>query len=174
MYTPLLNLYTKLEQQRRSLLMSLNSHDHEKLSQSPAPNRWSVIQILVHLLTSERLALQYMKKKVQAIESLPDSGWKESLKMIAFRISQRLPLRFKAPAMIIPVSENISLSEITQQWGEIRKEYEQFLESIEPGHARRLIYKHPFVGRFNVGQAMEILYEHIGHHKPQISRLVKR
>ena len=167
-------LFIRLEDQRAEVLNPLKGLDHSTLVWKPRPTRWNVMEILQHLITSEQLTLSYMKKKSNAIESLSDSGWIESVKLLGFKVSQRLPLRFKAPKMIVPITVPGSIVECEALWNESRAQIKSFLDQLKETHLKRKIYRHPLVGRFSCQQALEIMYEHIQHHRPQIRNLLRR
>jgi len=65
--------FAQLEQQKNNLLNELSSLSVEKLNSAPA-GKWSITQIVAHLITVERLSIQYMQKKIQGIEQAGDAG----------------------------------------------------------------------------------------------------
>lgn len=167
-----LSVYNKLELQRTILLDRVKDLPADKFNLSSA-GKWSIAQIVTHLLTSERLSIGYMKKKSLGIEALKDSGLKQTLVSGILKISQRLPFRYKAPNVIVESTpEALSVEEIITRWNKSRSDLKQFLESINEKHSRRLIFKHPVGGMLNAEQAMKFMYEHIHHHLPQINRLL--
>lgn len=166
--------FDKLERQRTQIVDQVNKLSEEAFNFSP-PGKWSVAQILMHLLTSERLSIGYMKKKSLGIETLKDSGLKQSMVSGLLKISQRIPFRYKAPRVIVDhTPEALTIEEIASRWNKSRNELKEFLESIREDHSRRLIFKHPIGGMLNTEQALKFMYEHINHHLPQIKRLLNQ
>jgi hypothetical protein len=163
----------RLEAERSDLLQALSTLSDQRFNTHPSPGKWSISQILTHIITSERLTLLYMKKKSLGIDQLDNSGWLESLKMILLRVSQRLPfLTFKAPRFVVEhTPEALSYKEAVEQWNTVRTEMKEFLEAIDEKHARKKIYKHPVAGRLDAAQALEFCGEHIRHHLPQIRKM---
>ena len=53
-----------LDQKLASLLRDLEKYSEEELQKSPQPGAWSVIQVLSHLMLSEKLSQAYVKKKL--------------------------------------------------------------------------------------------------------------
>lgn len=167
----ILTYFAQLEQQKNNLLNELSSLSVEKLNSAPA-GKWSITQIVAHLITVERLSIQYMQKKIQGIEQAGDAGIVEELKLIVLIISQRLPLRFKAPKMVKESTPTLStLPELTAQWDSVRSDLKQLLEKIPDHLVKRKIYKHVFAGKLNSRQALIFFREHFIHHLPQIQRL---
>jgi hypothetical protein len=145
----------------------------EKLSHHVS-GKWSVHQIIAHIITAERLSLNYLQKKSNAIHEVDDSGLWEELKMMMLVASQRLPgLKFKAPKVVVQnTPTDLDLASLQNEWDALRKELKEFLEKIPPGAEKRLIYKHVRAGRLNTIHALKFFREHIIHHTPQIKRLL--
>jgi hypothetical protein len=146
----------------------------KKLSASPAKGKWSINQILIHLLTSEQLTLAYVKKKSLGVDGLKNSGAWELLRMEILKWSQRLPfLKYNAPIYVVAnTPEAVSFQELERRWTLTRMELHQFLDTIEESNMRKLIYKHPVAGRFDIIQCLMFMSEHYHHHLPQIKRLL--
>jgi hypothetical protein len=172
MNTELNRIFTKIEIDREQILNSVAGLSVEQYHRS-INGKWSIGQILTHLLTSERLALMYMKKKSLGITTLKNSGWLEPIKLFLLQISQRLPIRYKAPAPIVKhTPDSLAFSDLKKQWVESRLELHAFLETIDDRNIRKMIFKHPIAGMFNAIQGVTFLREHLMHHLPQINRLL--
>jgi hypothetical protein len=170
MNSQLESVFSALEKQRLKLLSNVSSLDAEAYHQS-LNGKWSVAQILTHLWTSEKMSLGYMRKKSLGIENAGDTGPWEACKVFFLQISQRLPLRYKAPVIVIentPPAQ--SPDDLRKSWDALRIELHRFLLEMDDRHLRRKIYKHPVVGRLNIIQALDFFRAHIDHHLPQINR----
>lgn len=162
----------KLEDQRQALLKQLTNFPAEKLRTAP-PGKWSVMQVVAHLLTSEKLSVGYMYKKSLGMETLRNSGMKQSVLSFALKVSQRIPLKYKAPKVVEQnTPHELSLPDLIKQWDEVRNSLKGLLERIDNQHSKRLIFKHPVAGKFNAAQAVDFMYEHVNHHLSQINRLL--
>lgn len=167
--------FDKIESQRKKILDLVRHLTEEQLNHSSAPGKWSVAEILSHLITSERLSIVYIRKKMQGAAEVSDSGLWEEIKMNLLRISQRFPgLKFKAPRRIVESTTIYhDLSILVQEWDHVRKEFNSLLESIPAQYVNRKIFRHPRAGYLNVKHALLFIREHIIHHTPQIKKLVK-
>jgi hypothetical protein len=165
-------LYAKIEEQRRVLLAPLRSLSNEKLN-AHRPGKWSINQIIAHLITVESLSIQYLNKKILGVNEVDDSRWKEEVKMLLLVISQRMPLKFKAPRVVVEqTSKETDFNKLVQEWDRTRLELKNLLDRIEAQHLKRKIYKHVHAGMLNIQHALKFLIEHVDHHTPQIKRLV--
>ena len=165
-------IFNELEKQRENIYHKIADLSSDQYSRS-VNGKWSIGQILTHLMTSERLSLLYMKKKSLGIKNLNDSGSLESFKSFLLKISQRLPFRFSAPKFLIAnTPAALDKEDLQQKWVKSRLELKNFLEKIEDQNVRKKIYKHPVAGRLDAGQAMIFFCEHVRHHLPQIKRLL--
>ena len=137
--------------------------------------KWSVNQIIAHLIAAENLSIQYLNKKILAINDVKDSGLLEQLKMILLVVSQRLPLKFKAPKIVVDqTSPETDLNKLIAAWDSTRLELKNVLERIENQHIKRKVYRHVRVGMLNIQHALKFIGEHVGHHTPQIKKLLKQ
>jgi uncharacterized damage-inducible protein DinB len=173
MNTSLQKLFNEIELQRNKTIDSIRHLSEAELSRSLTPGKWSISQILSHLITAERMSLHYIQKKIQGVEQTRDSGLWEEIKIILLAISQRLPaLKFKAPQRVIESTTIYGdLNRITQEWELVRNELCALLEKIPDDYINRKIYRHVRAGYLNVRHALIFFREHVTHHTPQIKNL---
>lgn len=175
MKTSIQQLFDQIELQRQQLLTSLAYLPEPVLSTPPSEKKWSILQILTHLYISEKLSIGYIKKKSLGISELTNAGFWQSFIMVVLKISQRIPVRYKAPKAVLQnTPEAMALSDLIAQWNLLRIELKALLENLPEEHIHKLVYKHPIGGRLSLPQAMDFFSEHIIHHKPQIKRILKK
>jgi DinB superfamily len=166
--------FDRLERQRSQVLGMLKNLPEEKFHVAPT-GKWMVAQIITHLITSETLSLGYMRKKSLGIDGLKDSGLKQVVVFWLLKISQRIPVRYKAPKAVVENTPSaFSKDELLSRWDNSRRELNNFLNTIPDNYSRRLIFKHPVAGMLDARQTVGFMYEHVLHHLPQIKRLLKR
>jgi len=154
-------------------MAELSNASGDTLSLKPSKDKWSVNEILTHLVTSEQLTIRYQKKKSLGVEQLRNSGLAEKIRYAVLEISQRLPLKFKAPKHLVSnTPEALAFPQLLTSWNATRQALKEFLNSITDRNVNKLIYKHPVAGRFDVSQCLMFMREHYHHHLPQIKRLL--
>ena len=74
MNTAFQSIFSELENQRIEILNQVRGLTLEKFNYTPSPEKWSISQILTHILVAEQLSVGYMKKKALGIDQLKNSG----------------------------------------------------------------------------------------------------
>ncbi len=173
MNTKLQLLFDSLERERAGLLASIKNLSPDKQQHAPE-GKWSIQQILAHLIAAEKLSIMYLHKKILGIKEAEDTGALEEIKMVLLQISQRLPLKFKAPKVVVENTPSYAtFEELITDWDKTRAELKTLLEKFEDSQIRKKIYKHIRAGRLNIQHALLFFREHIIHHTPQIKRLLR-
>lgn len=166
------HLFDLLEADRHKLLEKADELSTEQFNRA-RPGKWSLNQILAHLIAAEEMSLAYMNKKIPGIRDAGETGVWEELKMVALKGSQRLPFKFKAPRAVIENTPSYSnLEQLKSHWDNERAELKRFLENFNDDQLRKKIYRHIRAGRLNIQHALIFFREHYLHHWPQIKRLL--
>jgi uncharacterized damage-inducible protein DinB len=171
----LLHLFDSLETQRKDVLGLITNLSHEQLNAHPV-GKWSIAQVVSHIISSERLSVMYLNKKILGIKEAPETGLKEELVMIALVVSQRLPfLKFKAPKVVAENTTQYQTAEqMNEAWEKIRTDLKEVLKRFQDDQLKRKVYKHPIAGMLNIQQTLRFFGEHLTHHTPQIKKLLRQ
>jgi uncharacterized damage-inducible protein DinB len=165
--------FQELEKQREQLMSQIISLTEKQINDHE-PGKWSIAEILSHLISSEQLSVNYLNKKILGIADTSNTGLAEEMKMIIFVISQRLPLKFKAPKKVVDNTPQYNTLEgLTTAWSSSRQELFKVLEKFDDHQLKKKIFRHPLVGMLNIQQTLRFFNEHIIHHTPQIKRQLK-
>jgi hypothetical protein len=166
--------FNRLEETKGEILAQISPMTPDAFAAS-APGKWSLGEVLTHIVTSEQLALQYMRKKSLGLSALRNAGVIEPIKLLLLKLSQRLPIKYNAPTAIINNTPAFpGKDEIISVWKKDRDALMRFLETINENDVDKKIFKHPIAGMFNASQGLDFLREHIIHHQPQIKRLISK
>lgn len=172
MSTNLRQQLDRLETQRIALFSRVDDLDDDTLNRSPAEGQWSIIQVLSHLATAEKLSLVGIRKKLADRSGLHKAGIVEGLKSLVLTVALRLPLRIKAPARSSTVPERQDLEATRREWDEVRADWRETIDSFPPELVDQTIFKHPVVGPLNIAQALRFMYNHVDRHSKQIDRIL--
>lgn len=163
----------KLDAQKVSLLHKLNKLSLEQSLFVESEGKWSILEILEHIVLSEELSVNYAFKKIENPNTLKNAKWNSGLKMLLMRIVLNLNFKYKAPSVALPItSKPTNLSELSQRWESSRILLEE-LSAQSPGLLKKGVLKHPYAGFLNFNQMLAFMQSHYNHHLVQINHLVE-
>ncbi len=172
MIVPVEKQFKSIEEQRKNLLDEIAKLSHTQQNFKPSSESWSILQVVNHLLYAETNVVKYMLKKMQGIATVEKAGVQAKLRSVMLNTFLKSPLKFKAPKAAMPVQEEVYIYEnLRKQWNETRAEFAKILDQLNPADAKKLLFKHPLSGKFNIYQTMSFMQEHIAHHIRQIERI---
>lgn len=166
--------YLRLEKTRNRLLDELEGLDDDLLNIPAADGKWSINQILCHLIKSEQLTAGYIKKKLSDKEDLGCSSFSNSYKSLLLKLALKSGKKFNAPASVAEVPGSSSFFDIRRQWDEVRFTMEDVLTEIPEDALDKCLFRHPYAGPLSVLQTLTFLQDHFDHHLPQIHQLKVR
>lgn len=167
----LLQIFIRLEEDRNTLFTKLDTLNENQLTFKPGENKWSITEIVHHLVLSEQGAYRYMCKKNLA-ESLPQLGWTAAFRSVTLNFGMKLPLKYKAPRRgNIQPTGDVSYQQLKQEWQEVRENLRQFVEAFPAERMQVAIFRHPFTGYLTITQAFRFFEAHLKHHLKQIERI---
>lgn len=171
MYRYLENKFTEIEGLKENIFRNLKTFDPEILQNKVDEKTWSPVQILSHLIFSERASVLYLKKKIKAGDDLENAWISSRWRMYLLRKAFNGNRKFKAPeALANP--ENLTLQQAEEEWNRVRSDLRDFLQSYPQKYRRKAIFRHPVAGRITVEQMLEFFKIHMLHHKKQIEKIL--
>lgn len=166
-------LLSKFETSWHKLMTQLESYPPVLLNQQPAPDKWSVVQIMQHLTSAEGGSVKYMKYKLSTEKKLKRAGFKAWYRLLLLKIALILPIKFKAPAALPPPKNTLNFAEAKEEWAVARKSLRELIESMSPEQINAELYKHPLVGKMNISRAVTFMQDHFDRHERQIYRVIE-
>lgn len=160
--------FTRMERERKAFLDSVSHIPEDLLEQSPATGKWSIAQIVVHLVQAETSALSYLRKKLHHGGHGP-VRLAGTFRLVALRCALATPVRWKAPRIISDVP-HINWQDATMQWRSVRDDWRRSLEDLPPGTAAHGLFKHPVAGKLTLAQGLRFMATHVRHHHGQAMR----
>jgi uncharacterized damage-inducible protein DinB len=163
-----------LQQQWEHLFARMQGLDDEQLNHPPQPQKWSVVQVLYHLIQSDKLVIAYIKKKIVSEQKLAKTGFRTWFRTVLLQIALRGPFKFKAPPMVAEVPDFMTLAEIQSAWRQSNQNFHALLASFPPHLMGKEIFRHPYAGRLNLYQTLDFMADHFSHHLKQVNPILKR
>lgn len=165
----------QLDHSLNILFEHLMQETHANLDRKLSPERWSVYEIMQHLILSEGASLRYLQKKSQGLSQMRKAGlgaaWRSFL--VAAMLSS--PIKFKAPkGTDIEVFEPTeSFAQLSGRWQKVRGELREFLGSLPQEIFDKEAYRHPRVGMITIGGMLWFFQVHFKRHASQMVRTLK-
>lgn len=155
--------FDKLEALKSSAQNCFSSYPENVLNNS-LNGKWSALQHMGHIITSETKGLEYMKKKIQASATLGKPKLKERIMGFVLNTFLKTGIKFKAPAVLGEPQPYYNPDKLFEEWSRLRAEYISFLDPLDAETAQKLIYKHPVAGRLSIVQALDFMAIHLQRH----------
>lgn len=156
----------EFEKKRISLLDEVEALDETRLRARPIEGKWSILEIIEHLVIAEREVLGGLPK----YDALADQ--RQSLRnglmyrVVMFVLRYGIPV--KAPSKkMLPQSE-LSLADLRRRWDENQQWFRTLVEMLDEEGLKKAFFRHPVSGPININQAVEMSLAHIDSHTRQI------
>jgi len=164
----LLRMAERLIHERNVLVEQLQNLTFEDLSFKPAPDKWSILMVIEHLVLAESEIigdLDQVQKSSSQTRCLRDR--------MAYFITL-LVLRFGIPVPVVshtmePIGKT-PLEALVHQWRENQGKLLTFVKGLNKDTARRAVFSHPFAGALNTRQILRLATFHFDSHVRQIRR----
>lgn len=172
MKTAIKEKINQLEQKRFELMSELEVLNDERLNYKPLENKWSIIQIMHHLIKSEKLSVIYITRKITNKSTIDKSSLISKLNAFALKWSLILPLKLKAPHNVSDVPNFDTFQNTKSKWDKIRNSFASIVESMSDDLLNKDIFKHPVAGEMNIEGTIDFFDAHFKHHQKQIKPLL--
>lgn len=163
--------YDKLEKNRIELFSQLENVNSSLLIKKPTKEKWSIIQILYHLLRSEQLSIISIKHTIAKEKNIKKSNILSYFRGLSLSLALSTSLKFKAPQNAAEIPDNGNLNELKIKWDKVRKNLLEIIETTDEKILKSDIFSHPIAGKMNLNAAINFMHSHFNHHKKQIIRL---
>jgi hypothetical protein len=163
-------LWHQLEDQRQRMLAMVENLTTEQLQFLPGPGRWSILQVLQHVVMGE-VGMR------QSEAELRDNPLREKLrpgKMVG--IVKEFLAKDLVDAVPDPSMEpdgDTTLEELRSLWQEERRAMAVLLDSVKKENCDGVMFSHVACGPLTALQMLEIAEAHLGTHTRQMGRLCK-
>jgi hypothetical protein len=161
-----------IEAKRVRLMEELAGADPALLSARPGPGKWSIREIVEHLVLSERDVLGE-PDELAAREPLKRST-KDRFRYLIVMFILRFDIPVKAPSPGMLPEGDRDLAGLGVDWEAGHAELRRWLESSDPAIVARPLFVHPVAGPMTTAQSLRMLEVHLDRHLRQIRSILKR
>lgn len=160
--------FNTLEKSLKDLFSELDKIDKTHLIQKSSEEKWSIIQILQHLLKSEQLSVISIKHTISKDKKIKESNIMSYLRGIVLKLALNTNFKFKALQNVSELSNNVNLDDIKTKWAKVRKTLREIIETTDVQILKSDIFAHPLAGKMNLNAAINFMQAHFDHYKKQI------
>jgi hypothetical protein len=154
---------------RRALLDELEALDPAMLTAKPRAGKWSMLEIVEHLVLAERAVFKGLPDASRLVDGERGPGNHARYLLVLFILKSGVPVRVPSPEMV-PRGDR-SLTELRRSWDESQDWLRSYVDRVGPDGVRRAVFEHPVAGPMTVKQAVRMLRVHLGGHVRQIRAL---
>lgn len=163
---------TRIEATRRLVLERAVAMTPERLTARPGQDRWSILDILEHLVLAERDvfgdlaaagARQPQRRRVR-----------DHVSFVIVMAVLRFGIPVKAPSRGMLPTGGRTLDELRQSWEEHHRQLRALVDGNDRTVTGKAIFRHPVAGPLTMCQALAMLDVHLERHRRQIGALEER
>lgn len=160
--------FRRIEALRTRLMDELKREAPDDLVWKPAPEAWSLTQVVEHLVIAEERGLKGLERERPAELG---SRFAAGLKLRLMGLAAPLPIRVKAPSKGLLPTGIPELGDLAIRWGEARCRLAGVLDAVSAETMAERRWRHPIAGWLDNGQWLDFISSHITHHQLQIGRI---
>jgi len=165
------NRLGSIEAKRARLMDLLSAMDPAVVTAHPRPGKWSILEIVEHLVLSEVGVfgdLAELEHRTPQRRSPKDRIlYLVVLFILRFDVPVRVPSRAMIPKGIL------SLQELRRQWEANHDRLRAWAANSDPRKLRRPLFLHPVAGPMTTVQSLRMLEIHLDRHTRQIRAITK-
>lgn len=157
------------DDQRRALLHELAALPPETLKARPRPDKWSILEIVEHLVLAERFVLGGLPPAAELVARRQSLKNRCIYPIVLFVLRFKIPVKVPAKRML-PTGQ-ASLAEVRSAWDENLRWLRAYVAGLAPDGGRKAVFLHPACGPITLIQALRMDRLHFATHLRQIRRL---
>jgi len=162
--------FLALENERKQLFNELKGYSDDIINKKPAAEKWSVAEVIAHLITAEEMSLKYLLKKTQDTSLSKPEGFKNKWRWLLVQIVFTFDIKFKAPEIVEPKLGYQPLANLEMHWTKVRLQTLDVLSKLSDEELNKELWKHAIAGKMNLHHMVEFFGVHFRRHKKQIDR----
>ena len=160
-----------LNRERLGLLNRLASIAPDELYRKPGPQRWSLVQVLQHLVLAEREVLQNLPDFADLVPRKQYPHHLISYAVVLLVLKWGIPVPVPSSAMV--PDGKITLTRIRTQWDRNFDWLTAYVNGLNIETARQAVFIHPVCGPLTITQALYMDRLHLSVHTRQVNRMRK-
>lgn len=161
-----------LSSARADLLAEVSALGPVQVRFAPGPGRWSIAQVVEHLVLAEELVLRGLVSPRTVADRGSAAVATVRYALVKAVLGSRL-VKVRAPSRALLPEGVASLDALERRWLEAGAGIGAFLSDLPPGRRGERLFRHPVAGWLSLAQMLDFLAFHVRHHHRQV-RSIRR
>jgi len=163
---------SSIERKRARLLDEIAATPAAMVSSHPRPGKWSIQEIVEHLVLSEvgvlgdLAALREVQPQRRAL--------KHRIRYWVVMFVLRFDIPVQVPSRVLLPRGERSVADLAHQWEEQHRLLGAWLANPEPRQVGQPLFRHPIAGPMTVVESLRMLEVHLDRHTRQVRALMRR
>ncbi len=158
-----------IDLRRQGLIGELRDVEPDMLAWKPAPETWSRLEILEHLVLAEEVVLGDFSRLDELPARTRALRHRMGYALVMFVLRFGIPVRAPSRGMV-PTGRR-SFEDLVTAWDSNHAYLRAFVGDLDRAGAARAIFRHPASGPMTVDQGIRMLGVHLDTHIRQIRRV---
>jgi hypothetical protein len=154
---------------RHALLDELGALEPAVLTAKPLAGKWSILEIIEHLVLAERAVFRGMPDPSRLEAGRRGLGSRGRYLLVMFILKAGIPVR--APSRRMLPQGGRSLAELRGLWDESQAWLRSVLDHLGSAGLESAVFEHPIAGPLTVEQSVRMVKVHLDGHVKQVRAL---
>ena len=161
-------LLNELEDRKSKLLEDLEPCSSEQLRFQPAPDRWSLLMALQHIVLGEQgIRLTEAELRHNPVRRQLKPG--QMFDVVMDVLNEDIPVEVPDPS--VEPDGSLEWEELVALWDRERKVLGQLLERVTSETVNEVMFSHPAAGPLDPVRTLQLAIAHFDTHRRQIDNL---
>jgi hypothetical protein len=164
--------YDSLKLKLEALLQLIDSQTDEVLSFKAGPDKWSIVEVVEHLVIAEEGLLKQLSTNIPDSTLDPEAKTPEKHQTV-IKVMER-DIEVDVPHESLEPHGHIALEDLLIQWNEIREKLPGLLAEIKPEKKDDPVFQHPYGGPLDIADTLQFFEVHFDNHMRHIDRVLEQ
>ena len=156
------------DNKRNALLDEISSLDEAKLNARPFEGKWSVLEIVEHLVKAEREVMGGLADYAELKDR--KQSFKNGLLYRIVMTVLKLGIPVKVPSKTMLPHNEFTFAELRERWDENQDWFRGYIETLGENDLQKAVFMHPVSGPITLEQAIDMSHLHLDNHTGQIKK----
>jgi len=162
-------VFKNLDKKYDELLKNLDSLSDEVLYFKASEDRWSIVEVIEHLVMAEEDMLKQITGSASAAALDPQDRSAKNFHIVIKVMTEDIPV--DVPDQSMEPHGQVALQALLKRWQDTRRKTRAHLDAIKSEDAKALVYRHPFAGPLDMAETLRFIDVHFDNHMRHIEKI---